>query len=284
MKTKIISSDFSALSLLNTEDGLIGLARKWTFVSNPPSQFKKRIIQNYILHLSNSLNITDVEYIKELDGVEDCAFFENMIVGGRYDKDFNKEVYLFSYPEFSELGKVDIQYSSPDFGDKNLSFFTMNGKTYVLYSINPMVMLEYNSLKAVPVLSNPVIPQIPEVHGGVSLIPYNKVELLGLCHVYTSIGNIRDYSIYAYTFLRYDPFKINRFSTPILTQKDIPEGLECPPDCLWLDPKNSKVVFERGLVDNGRILIGFGMQDSIIAVASLTKNEVEKKLKPVSQE
>ena len=285
MKVKIISTAFSSLSLLKCKGEIYGLSRKWIFIPNPPSNFKIRLVKNYSFQLSNYLTPTNVKYHRELEGVEDCSFFKSYLIGGRRGKNYINEAYLFSYPKITELGKLNVHYdNSPTYGDKNLSPFAIGKKQFILYSINPLVVLQLDSLEATPVQVNSRIPYIPEVHGGTALIPYNKEELLGVCHSYTSIDKARNYTIYAYTLKKSSPFKILRFSTPLVTNKNIPKNLKCPNDCWWMDPRKSKVVFERGLVKNKRrVLIGFGIQDCAAAIAVLSKNELEKNLKPISE-
>lgn len=297
MEIKIISTAFSTLSLLDINRKIHCIGRKWIFISdkvppfwvqmpNKPNPFLRFTVKNYSFGLNNSLDPIDINYHKELDDIHDCNFFKFkskiFLIGWNRIKNSITETYMFSYPKIIEKGKIKSRHNIPPFQNRNLSFFGCENKIFVLYTINPLIVLQMSEDMQTFQVQKELSYNTPNVHGGTSLISYNKNEFLGVCHHYHTFDRARFYSIYCYTLSKSFPFKILRFSSPLIDSKSIPSDLKCPSWCSWMDTEKSKVVFERGLIEyENKIMIGFGIQDKISAIAILNKNELENKLSPI---
>lgn len=206
----------------------------------------------------------------------------------------------------SDMRSVEMQYM-PRYGnninassdsqsnliaaEKNWSPFILNERLLMCYSINPLVVIEFNPLtnECVEVQRQPKIEQEFWQHGdffggGTPLIRRGD-EFVGFFHTFSNDHphrpNCRTYHVGFFAISATPPFKLTRISTePIMTAK--------PEDAMDLRGVSAmwrpNCVYPCGILErDGMVYMSYGWQDCRCKIAEMSWREIEEKVLPIAQ-
>jgi hypothetical protein len=243
-------------------------------------------IRNYFFFLNSNFELLSnpIEILSDLRELSICPVKDHyFIFGTKIEKGTRKMCYAKFDSPFQATKFKEIDYNESSLNEKNWSPFISENKIYLIQSIVPFIVLELDeeSGKARKVSDISWNSSLPNLHAGTRALLYNKKEYLCLCHSVkkSKIGNerkeLREYSIWAFTFSTEIPFKILRFSKKPIVDSSIIPDTELARDTWWLDVR-SKVLFERGLIiQEDKIIISYGEQDFRAKILILDKKDLE---------
>lgn len=180
-------------------------------------------------------------------------------------------------------------HNKPKGNEKNWSPFIHEGKLHMIYMMDPLTIIEYDTttlkVKEVPVLRDaiPYSWDMGKPYGGTPLIKRDN-GYFGIFHSYTvsnpSLSNGRTYHIGAFSLKKSeDGFYIDKMSTkPLMSavedsEKDLRhQRAGWRPNC----------VYPCGLFEmNSRVYMSYGWQDCRCYVAEMTWDEIDKDMETI---
>lgn len=252
-------------------------------------KLKGILVRNYLFFLDSNFDLSSklIDLPFYLRDPSICPIGDHYLIFGNKPKHGIKTMHYTSFNfSFQTTEVKEIDYDGNSLAEKNWSPFVLENKIYLIQSVNPFIVLEFDEEfgKARKVSETSWKKSFPNLHAGTRAIPYNEKEYLCLCHsvekhpTENERKELRNYKIWAFTFSKEIPFKILRFSKkPIADSSIIPDS-ELARDSWWLDI-NSKVLFERGLViKEDKVIISFGEQDLKAKILILNKRDLENLL------
>lgn len=188
-------------------------------------------------------------------------------------------------PEYgNNINASSVNGSSTIKTEKNWSPFVYQGRLLMLYSINPMVVIEYNpQLKTVAEIqknSDPVDLSFwkwGKFIGGGTPLQLRGDEYVGFFHSFTddhpNKPNVRTYHMGFYAISAKPPFKLTRMSRiPLLTAIDEPERDLRGKNASW----RPNCIYPCGFIERGdRVYISQGWQDCRCEIVETDWNEIE---------